>query len=281
MSSCGLIIKLDGCVFSAEAGDNLLSFLLSQGADVRYGCRAGACGACRLYDLENGESILSCQTSIVSNRLLSTQTPAVPSEFSILALNPVDDSNVEITLLGPSDDAFGDRVFVSVSKECRSKAPYFVESMALNPAGESLKVMLQRSAFSKAEWQSITSLSVQDTLSVKTLSGVRKGRLLYEMDLSAVPVLLVSSADNGVFEPYWREVLGEFSTQKLVFFTLASESLCHPLEDEAFITFLNEVVVESGTSLHIIYHGQNLAEKDWAKVLRPLRIRTSQLHFVR
>ncbi|MEP0072811.1 MAG: 2Fe-2S iron-sulfur cluster binding domain-containing protein [Marinomonas sp.] len=276
MDSHELTVKLDADVFAAETGDNLLSSLLTQGADVRYGCRAGACGACRLYDLNNCESILSCQTSISSDMALSTQTPAASAVFSILALNTLDDSNVEITLLGPSDDAFGDRVFVSASK-----AHHFVECMALNQAGAPLKVVLQQGAFSKVEWQKITSLAINDSLGVQTLSGVRKGRLLYEMDLSDLPVLVVSSADNGVFESYWREVLGEVSTQKVAFFKFATGSLCHPLEDEAFVIFLNEVVAESGTSLHIIYHGQNLAKKDWEQALRPFRIRTSQLHFVR
>ncbi|MEP3349792.1 MAG: 2Fe-2S iron-sulfur cluster binding domain-containing protein [Marinomonas sp.] len=276
MDSHELTVKLDADVFAAETGDNLLSSLLAQGADVRYGCRAGACGACRLYDLNNCESLLSCQTSISSDMALSTQTPAASVEFSILALNSLDDSNVEITLLGPSDDAFGDRVFVSASK-----AHHFVECMALNQAGAPLKVVLQQGAFSKVEWQKITSLAINDSLGVQTLSGVRKGRLLYEMDLIDLPVLVVSSADNGVFEPYWREALGEISTQKVAFFKLAAGSLCHPLEDEVFVTFLNEVVAESGTSLHIIYHGQNLAKKDWEQALRPFRIRTSQLHFVR
>ncbi|MEO9275550.1 2Fe-2S iron-sulfur cluster binding domain-containing protein [Marinomonas sp. 5E14-1] len=281
MGSHELTVKLDADVFAAETGDNLLSSLLSQGADVRYGCRAGACGACRLYDLNNCESLLSCQTSIFSDMALSTQTPAASAVFSVLALNSLDDSNIEITLLGPSDDSFGDRVFVSASQEYDSKAQNFVECMVLNQAGAPLKVILQKGAFSKDEWQKITALVINDSLGVQTLSGVRKGRLLYEMDLSAFPVLIVSSSDNGVFESYWREVLGEISTQKKAFFKLTSGSLGHPLEDEVFITFLNEIVAESGTSLHIIYHGQNLPEKDWEQALRPFRIRTSQLYFVR
>lgn len=276
MSSHGLMVKLDDKVFSVEVGDNLLSSLLSKGADVRYGCRAGACGACRLYDLETGESILSCQTSLISNRALSTHTPALSSEFSVLTLNSIDDSNVEVCLLGPSDDAFGDRVFVSVPK-----AQHFVECMALNPAGAPLKVILQESAFSKSEWQSITSLSVQSSLSVQTVSGLRKGRLLYEMDISDFPILVVSSASNGVFEAYWRELLGDISGQKIEFLKLPYGNANRPLEDPAFLHSLEDVVARLGASLHVIYHGQNLSEKDWEQVLRPLRIRTSQLHFVR
>ncbi|MCW8357139.1 2Fe-2S iron-sulfur cluster-binding protein [Marinomonas pontica] len=59
MDSQSLTIELDDEPFEAVLGDNLLSSLLSQGADVRYGCCAGVCGACCLYDTSNGESILS------------------------------------------------------------------------------------------------------------------------------------------------------------------------------------------------------------------------------
>jgi len=287
MSFQGLTVKLDGNVFDVDDGDNLLSSLLSQGADVRYGCRAGACGACRLYDLNNCESLLSCQTSISSSMALSTQTPATSAVFSILALNPLDESNVEITLLGPSDDSFGDRVFLSVLVDDVVDSPleqksHFVECMALNQAGAPLKVILQQGEFSKTEWQNIRALSIDDSLRVQTLSGVRKGRLLYEMDLSDSAILVVSSSDNGVFESYWRDALQDFSSHKIECFSLSSlESISNPLQDDATVTFLNDAVAESGTALHIIYHGQNLSEKDWEQALRPLRVRTTQLHFVR
>lgn len=297
MSSQGFTVRLDGNVFDVNREDNLLSSLLSQGADVRYGCRAGACGACRLYDLNNCESILSCQTSVSSNLALSTQTPAASSVFAILALNQLDASNVEVSLLGPSDDSFGDRVFISVlvegvfADDLSEQQSHFVECMALNQAGAPLKVILQKGAFSKAEWQRITALSVNDSLRVQTLSGVRKGRLLYEMDLSSSVIVMVSSSDNGVFEPYWRDALQDISSQKIECFNFSSEfsfhglssyeRKSHPLQDDAFVSFLNDAVAESGTALHIIYHGQNLSEMDWEQALRPLRIRTTQLHFVR
>jgi ferredoxin len=289
MGSQGLTVKLDDNVFDVDGGDNLLSSLISKGADVRYGCRAGACGACRLYDLGNCESILSCQTAISSSMALSTQTPATSVEFSILALNLLDESNVEVTLLGPSDDSFGDRVFVSVLLGgLLEKGDHFVECMALNQAGAPLKIILQQGAFSKTEWQRIAELSVNDFLRVQVQSGVRKGRLLYEMGLSDSAVLLVCSFENAVFESYWRDVLQEFSNHRIECFMLSSyrksspESMNNLLQDELFISFLNNAVVESGGSaLHIIYHGQNLPKKDWEQALRPLRLRTNQLHFVR
>lgn len=288
MSSQGLTVKLDGNVFDVNGGDNLLSSLLSQGADVRYGCRAGACGACRLYDLNNCESLLSCQTSISSNMALSTQTPAASAVFSVLALNSLDESNVEITLLGPSDDSFGDRVFLSVFLEDvvlgdpLEQKSHFVECMALNQAGAPLKVILQQGEFSEAEWQKITALSINDSLRVQTLSGVRKGRLLYEMDLSDSAIVVISSSDNGVFEPYWRDALQDFSNHKVECFSLSSlESISNPLQVDTFVTFLKGAAAESGAALHIIYHGQNVSEKDWEQALRPLRVRTTQLHFVR
>ena len=288
MNSHELTVTLDTDVFPVETGGNLLSSLLAQAADVRYGCRAGACGACRLYDLNNCESLLSCQTSISSNMALSTQTPAASAVFSVMALNSIDESNVEITLLGPSDDSFGDRVFLSVFLEdvfvddLLEQKSHFVECMALNQAGAPLKVILQQGAFSKAEWQKVTALAINDSLHVQTLSGVRKGRLLYEMDLSDSVIVVVSSFDNGVFEPYWRDALQDFSNHKIECFSFSSiNSISNPLQDDTFTAFLKDAVAESGTALHIIYHGQNLSEKGWEQALRPLRIRTTQLHFVR
>ena len=273
-----MAITLDGNTIEANDGDNLLESLLSNGADVHYGCRAGACGACRLYDQGNCESILSCQTSVIPTMSLTTQAPFTFVAFTLLTKNTLNDSNIELTLLGPSDDSFGDRVTLCFSMEGKE---VFCECMALNPAGVPLTVMVQSLSLSSLAWQQVQSLVENDKVQVSSVQGARKGRLLYEMGLSGIPTLVVSSADNGVFEPYWREVLEEIFNQKVECFKLASGNSCHPLQDSEFATFLSDVADELGTSLNIIYHGQNLPKRDWEQALRPFKIRTTQLHFVR
>jgi ferredoxin len=285
MDSKMLTVELDGGLFEATCGDNLLESLLSKGAYVRHGCRAGACGACRLYDQQNCESILSCQTLVSSAMSLTTQTPSVSSVFSILSKRTLGESAVELRLLGPSDESFGDRVSVSISVEGE---PVFIDCMALNQAGSPLVVMIQKEGLSTLAWQQILLLTENTSINVTLSPGVRKGRLLFEMDIAESAVMVISSPYNGVFESYWRDALADYSVQYLGHFCLLPNDKPNQpkpsisLADDAFIAFLKDALSNAGSgALNVIYHGQKLSEKDWAQALAPLRIRTSQLHFVR
>lgn len=284
MDSQALTIKLDDEQYEAVLGENLLTSLLNQGADVRYGCRAGACGACRLYDASNCESILSCQTTVASAMSLTRQTPAESSVFSVLRNIPLDEVSIELTLLGPSDESFGDRVFVSFPFEKLSgEQAHFYECMALNPAGAPLKVVLHKKYLSAGDWLRALALSSNDKLDVQLSTGVRKGRLLFEMDIADSPVVVISSPENEIFESYWREALLDYTPMFLGHFALyANNDLTLSLADDTLMGFLQEALANSGsTSLQLIYHGQNVSAKDWSKLLRPLRIHPNQLHFVR
>ncbi|GGN22008.1 MULTISPECIES: 2Fe-2S iron-sulfur cluster-binding protein [Marinomonas] len=292
MDSQALTIKLDDELFEAVLGDNLLSSLLSQGADVRYGCRAGACGACRLYDVSNCESILSCQTTVVSAMSLTRQTPAESSSFTVLSNITIDEASIELTLLGASDDSFGDRVFVSllseglsseVSEYSSAERAHFYECMMLNSAGAPLKLVLQKEHVSAEDWLRALALSSDDKLAVQLSTGIRKGRLLFEMDISDAPVVVISSPDNAIFESYWREALLDYTPSFLGHFVLPAKSdLKLSLADAALLAFLQAALVDAGdASLQLIYHGQNVSAKDWGRLLRPLRIHPNQLHFVR
>lgn len=284
MDSQALTIELDDEQFEAVLGDNLLSSLLSQGADVRYGCRAGACGACRLYDANNCESILSCQTTVASSMSLNRQTPAESSSFSVLSHVPLDEAAIELTLLGPSDESFGDRVSVSLhSQELFKEQAHFYECMALNPAGAPLKIVLQKDHLYCEDWLQALALIVGDKVAVQLSTGMRKGRLLFEMDITDSPVVVISSPDNAMFEDCWREALLDFTPSFIGHFTLFDNTdLTLSLADDALIAFLQVALADSeGSSLQLIYHGQNVSAKDWAMLLRPLRIHPNQLHFVR
>jgi len=284
MDSQALTIKLDDEQYEAVLGENLLTSLLNQGADVRYGCRAGACGACRLYDASNCESILSCQTSVASAMSLTRQTPAVSSSFSVL--NPIclNESAIELTLLGPSDESFGDRVLVSFPFEKLSdEQAQFYECMALNPAGAPLKVVLHKAQLCDKDWLRALALSSDNKVDVQLSTGMRKGRLLFEMDIADAPVVVISSPDNAIYASYWRETLLDYTPMFLGHFALyANNDLTLSLADDALMAFLQEALANSGsTSLQLIYHGQNVSAKDWSLLLRPLRIHPNQLHFVR
>lgn len=292
MDSQLLAIELDDEHFEAVLGDNLLASLLSQGADVRYGCRTGACGACRLYDASNCESILSCQTSVSSAMLLTCQTPAESSSFTVLSNTSLDDVSIELALLGPSDESFGDRVYVSFLSKGSFKEPsskssneqvYFYECMAINPAGAPLKVVVQKAQLHEADWLRALALSSDDSVSVQLSTGFRKGRLLFEMDIADSPVVVISSPDNAIFESYWRDALLDYTPTFLGHFALfENDELTLSLTDDALVAFLQEAITDSGgTSLQLIYHGQNISAKDWSMLLRHLRVHSNQLHFVR
>lgn len=284
MDSQVLTLTLDGRLFNTSCSDNLLESLLNQGAFVRHGCRAGVCGACRLYDKQKGEFILSCQTSVMSDMSLSTSMPTAPSVFSILSKRVLSDFAVELTLLGPSDESFGDRVSVSFSVEGET---VFIDCMALNPAGSPLVIVIQKEAMAtfliEPVWQQVWLLEESAPINVTLSSGVRKGRLLFEMDIAESSVVVISSAENRLFEPYWRDALAQYSVHYLGYFSLSSNLKSSvSLANSAFISHLKDALAntESG-ALNVIYHGQKISAKDWERALRPLRIRMSQLHFVR
>ncbi|WP_111638938.1 2Fe-2S iron-sulfur cluster-binding protein [Marinomonas shanghaiensis] len=292
MDSQALTIELDDEQFEAVLGENLLTSLLNQGANVRYGCRAGACGACRLYDASHCESILSCQTTVTSSMSLTRQVLAEFSVFSVLSNVPLNDHSIELVLLGPSDESFGDRVSVAFLCKALSKErpktslgerAHFYECMALNPVGAPLKIVLQKDHLSDEDWWRALALSAEDPMAVQLLAGSRKGRLLFEMDIADAPVVVIASPDNAMFEPYWRDALLDYTPSFLGHFSLfANQDLALSLADDALISFLNDALANAGgASLRLIYHGQKVSAKEWAILLRSLRIHPNQLYFVR
>ncbi|TDO99951.1 2Fe-2S iron-sulfur cluster-binding protein [Marinomonas balearica] len=72
-------IKVDGKLIQAPEGENLLSLLLENGVDIAYGCRAGACCSCSVYDLDLKADILACQTQIDRSFNLTFELPKVES----------------------------------------------------------------------------------------------------------------------------------------------------------------------------------------------------------
>ncbi|MCV2403007.1 2Fe-2S iron-sulfur cluster binding domain-containing protein [Marinomonas sp. C2222] len=282
MSSLNFTIQLDDKKISGKSGDNLLDTLLTNNVDVNYGCRAGVCGACRLYDKNKQEEILCCQVNVSSPMSISSHVPSPSIGFMVEQVQVINEFTIELTLLGPSDDSFGDRV--SLLLPCDDESVSY-DSMAINSAGEPLKLLLQKASIKhvKAEgiWRKLVTLTVNDTLQISSKVGVRKGRLLYEMGLDHGSVLVVSTFENSVFEPYWESALKSLSSNLIGFYSLPS-SISHYAADRGLTEFIRAKLTEtSQPDLQIIYHGQRFPQDTWQTILRPLRLRMSQLHFVR
>ncbi len=276
MESERLTISLNGKKADVEAGDNLLTALLANQFDVHYGCRAGACGACRLYDQKNGESILACQTQLVSPLMLTTQPVSTSLAFSLISTKRLDEANIELTLMGPSDESFGDRLRLSFDQEGLAE-----EFMALNSAGQALTLVLAKSQISAENWHKAMNLAPADRVFLQLQQGIRKGRLLYELGVDQGPWLVVLAAENIAYETHWREVLANENCDLLACCTLSAEpeNLAEQVVlREAFSQVLSKT---NSTDLNILYHGQKRSLQQWEAYLRPLRIRTHQLHFVR
>lgn len=279
MTSQKQTILIDEVSYEVKTGENLLSSLLSQGANVRFGCRAGVCGACQLFDQNAVQPILSCQTLVQSSMTLLTKLPAVPLVFSVLSRSNLDDTSVALTLLGAGDESFGDRVSVSLTE---GRDGFSYDCMALNSAGSPLSIVLQKSQLKGRDWNLVHALTVGDTLSVSVSTGVRKGRLLFEMDLAESPVAVVSSFNNRVYESYWEHALRQASADYLGHCVLPfNDSFSDVLQNEKVVAFLTGLVQSSRSGLTLIYHGQNLSADAWNNTLRSLRVRIKALHFVR
>ncbi|MBR7888013.1 2Fe-2S iron-sulfur cluster binding domain-containing protein [Marinomonas sp. A79] len=279
MTSQKRIILVDGVAYETTEGENLLSSLLSQGVDVRFGCRAGVCGACRLFDQGADQSVLACQTSVQSSMTLLSKLPSKPVVFSVLSCDRSTETSVALTLLGASDESFGDRVSVSLSDD---QDAVFYDCMALNSAGAPLSIVLQESQLKGQDWQRMQALATGDSLFVSVSAGVRKGRLLYEMDVAESPVAVVLSLNNQVFESYWHHALLQMSADYLGHCVLpTTDNPIDALQDEKVVAFLTEAAQRSRVGFTLIYHGQNISADAWNTTLRSLRVRTKALHFVR
>lgn len=57
----------DQVSIEAEAGESWLSVAERAGVEIPTGCRMGSCGACTV-ELENGEEIRTCISTIASDR---------------------------------------------------------------------------------------------------------------------------------------------------------------------------------------------------------------------
>ncbi|AEF54665.1 2Fe-2S iron-sulfur cluster-binding protein [Marinomonas posidonica] len=276
MSSQGLTISLNGKKVRAAFGENLLSALLANQCDVHYGCRAGACGACRLYDQNNGESLLACQTQLVSPMSLTTQPVSSNIPFALISKKWLDEASIELTLMGPSDESFGDRLRLAFDQDGLTE-----EFMALNAAGQALTLVLSKPHLSTTDWQQALNLTPADRVFLQLQQGVRKGRLLYELGVDHGSWLVILAAENAAYEGHWREVLANVDCHLLACCTLSDESEGLAEQTDLKEAFAHVLSKTNSTDLNILYHGQKRSLQQWDTYLRPLRIRTRQLHFVR
>ncbi|BFM48368.1 2Fe-2S iron-sulfur cluster binding domain-containing protein [Marinomonas sp. THO17] len=280
MNAKPVIISLNDQSYTGQSGDNLLTSLLAQGADVHYGCRAGACGACRLYDVDTQSLVLACQTQIDSDRSLSTKPPLAYSRFSLLAKQFLTDSELACQLLGPSDESFGDRVIVSLKQEGRAQ-----ECMALNTPGQDLLLILSRCQWSDTDWQIITKLEPDDSLYLQQDKTIRKGRLLHELGVDQGKWLVVLSAQNQVYKAYWQQALASYSADIVAILALQNSKVERSVdltEQAQWLASLREELSKTSSSeLNILYHGQDISMQVWQEFFRSQRIRIQQLHFVR
>ena len=279
MSCESHIVKLDGLAYYLNDGDNLLTALLAQSVNLAHGCRAGVCGACRLYDLGNDAPLLSCQTTLKHSLTLSHRFPMDGDNFAVLEKSQLDDQNLVLTLLGPSDDSFGDRLTVLLPDGYGEAEQ---ECMAINSPGEKIQILLQKNHLSHEQWKYFSSLEPNSSLSICVDRSQRKGRLLVDLSLSDMPVLLMASHEHHAFEPYWRDVLQQLPAELAGFVVLSSKQLGCSQNLSKLTEVLQQACQKFGAGkLQIVYHGSGIPATDWEPLLREYRIRLSQLHFVR
>ncbi|MEO9653411.1 2Fe-2S iron-sulfur cluster binding domain-containing protein [Marinomonas sp.] len=279
MSCKSHIVKLDGLAYHLNDGDNLLSALLAQSVSLAHGCRAGVCGACRLYSLGDNAPLLSCQTTLKNSLSLSRRFPVRGDNFDVLEKSQLDDHNLVLTLLGPSDDSFGDRLTVLLPE---GNAEAEQECMAINRPGEKIQILLQKNLLSFEKWTYFTRLKPKNLLSISVDRSQRKGRMLVDLSISDMPVLLIASYENHAFERYWRDVLQQLPAELADFVALSSKQLGCSQNLAKLTEVLQQACQKFGAAkLQIVYHGSGIPATDWEPLLREHRIRLSQLHFVR
>lgn len=263
------MVTLDGESFAVEAGENLLSSLLEQGADVRFSCRAGACGSCALFDTQLKKRILSCQTPVHEPLELSSSLPAQQRPFQVIFKELSDDAeSVALTLLGASDDAFGDYLLF----ELPGTGMKPIECMALNPQGEPLCIVIHKKQLSDALWQAMLSNDI-DAVTLHVFSGERKGRLLVDLNVSGRNVLYFCDARHQSLIPYWQAVLADDFQGALSIESLTDSSLSE---------FMGSVTERfTSNSLSLVIQGKIASMADWQRFLRAYRIRPNQIHIIR
>ncbi|SBS34702.1 2Fe-2S iron-sulfur cluster binding domain protein [Marinomonas spartinae] len=276
MDASSVTIQVDDQSFQAEVGDNLLTSCLSHHVDMNFSCRAGVCGACALYDETSNRTILSCQSSVSEPLILSRHLPSQEDLFRVLERRFLDETAVELVLLGPSDDAFGDFVELQLSDANKTT----IECMALNSAGEPLVLLLSKRDVNASQWSLITNSEINSFV-VRTRLGERKGRLLTEFDLVERSVWLICDSATEHFSPYWETALGSVGANFLgrsVFTANNSLSENSPLFQEELAIAFNAI---NTSNIEIIIQAAGLTQEEWNQLLSAFYIRPNQIHIVR
>ena len=270
-------VKLDGLTFNLEKGENLLSGLLAQSANIAHGCRAGVCGACRLYHQDDQTALLSCQTSVQQDLSLTRSPPRHGEPFVVCAQQLLDLDHLQIQLLGPCDDSFGDRLCMLLPDGMGT-----LELMAVNIAGQPLQLLIQRHRVTAQVWHYLSSLEINDAVLLSVDRSQRKGRLLVDLCLPDAPVVVISGPQNYAYETFWREAMAQTPGHLVDFMALTVASLSDTTQRQALTQLLQQACQKFGAGkLQIVYHGTGVSSADWCSLLSELRIRATQLHFVR
>ncbi|MCZ2723438.1 2Fe-2S iron-sulfur cluster binding domain-containing protein [Marinomonas sp. 15G1-11] len=135
-SASGSSVECSRIVFNGESvrytlGDNLLSTLLEQGVKVPYGCRAGVCRACEVFNETTQETLLCCQTQIIQPLTLRSYVPMATVSMKINRIERFSDYAFQVEISGPIDHVFGLPVDLHCSEQ--KKIRVYVESDALEP----------------------------------------------------------------------------------------------------------------------------------------------------
>ncbi|GAB3476559.1 2Fe-2S iron-sulfur cluster binding domain-containing protein [Marinomonas epiphytica] len=265
-------VEIDDRLFSIHADDILLDALLSQSEPISHGCRAGACGACRLFDIDTQQWLYACQTKVERSYCLTYKSPAPAQKFALQSQSQLDSSHCLLTLFGPSDDGFGDKLIIKLED-------HDIEVMAVNPPGETLQVVVSLEGVPPPLQSAYAAGLASQELYISSTFGKRKGRLLHEWGLDDKAVVLLLASDNRIFDGYWHEALQSQNCSTVFVHTLVSDADFSAQADlsEKLSEFIARNTI---TDLCVLYHGRDHTYQALTSWLRSQRIRASQLHFI-
>ncbi|WP_191600273.1 2Fe-2S iron-sulfur cluster-binding protein [Marinomonas algicola] len=267
-----LRIEFNGVSVGYRLGDNLLSTLLNQGIDVSYGCRAGVCRACEVFNEMTQETVLCCQTQIRQPLTLSSYVPSPIVEIKINHIEHLSDYAVQMELFGPIDHVFGLPIDLHCSGQKKIRA--YVESDALEPLIVAINPLTEPRI-----QHFLDSIKVGDTveMNVAKSANVRAVSRFQKLSFDRFPIGLVLVNQSQASLNTWQAFFTKESIKEVSTLIVNNE-----VEEELLV--IKQWLTAGSTKLGFsrgqwIIQGSQLSQETWAQIIQDVQLNPTKITF--
>jgi hypothetical protein len=191
-------------VFNGESvrytlGDNLLSTLLEQGVEISFGCRAGVCRSCEVFNEVTQETLLCCQTQICQSLTLSSYIPSPVVPMTVNRIERLSNYVIQLHVFGAIDHVFG--LPIDLHLPGQKKIRTYAESDASEPlviAINPLSIPIDQSCLASIKEGETIKVNVANSANVRAISRFQK------LTIDRFPLALILVNQSQVSLNTWQ-----------------------------------------------------------------------------